>query len=91
VIYKYRASETFWKNFHALTSQQKESVRAAWRIFKHDPFARSLGTHKIHSLSSLARRTVYSVVVEDDLRAVFYIDGDTIFTFDIGSHDVYRF
>ena len=88
--YRYRASETFWKKFYNLPPDQKSSVRAAWVVFKEDPFALQLGTHRIHYLSSLARRTVYAVVIEGDLRTVFYIDGDTVFTFDIGTHDVYR-
>jgi len=36
------------------------------------------------------RRTVYAVVVEADLRVVFYIDGEVVISFNIGSHDVYR-
>ena len=36
------------------------------------------------------RRTVYAVVIEADLRAVFYLDGNEVVTFNIGTHDVYR-
>jgi len=36
------------------------------------------------------RRTVYAVEIEGDLRALFYIDGDTVVTFNLGSHDVYK-
>ncbi len=36
------------------------------------------------------RRTVYAVVVEADLRVVFYIDGNIVVSFNIGTHDVYR-
>jgi hypothetical protein len=38
VKYPYRAVEKFWRNFYALRSEQKESVRRAWQIFKRDPF-----------------------------------------------------
>jgi hypothetical protein len=31
-----------------------------------------------------------SVVLGPDLRAVFYIQDDTVWTFDIGTHSVYR-
>ena len=86
---KFRASETFWRNFYDLPSGQKESTRRAWKIFKENPFDPRLRTHKIQRLSSLLRRTVYAVEIEADLRVVFYMDGDTVRTIDIGTHDVY--
>ena len=58
--------------------------------FQTDPFDSRLGTHKIQRLSALMRRTVYAVVVEADLRVVFYIDGNIVVSFNIGTHDVYR-
>jgi hypothetical protein len=88
--YRYKASETFWRKFYALSAEGKEQVRKAWEVFKSDPFASSLGTHKIHALSARAGRTVWSVVIAKDLRAVFFIEGDTVNTFDIGTHSVYR-
>jgi mRNA-degrading endonuclease YafQ of YafQ-DinJ toxin-antitoxin module len=88
--YKFKASEQFWKNFHQLSSAEKASVRYAWEIFKEDPFDPRLKTHKIHRLSSEAKRAVFSVWIEDDLRAVFYIAGDTVFTIDIGTHTIYK-
>jgi hypothetical protein len=54
--YRYRASETFWRQFYRLPAAKKESVRRAWQIFKADPFAPALGVHKIHSLSSLYKK-----------------------------------
>ena len=60
-----------------------------WDIFRQDPFAPVLGVHKIHSLSSLYKKTVHSVVIEKDLRVVFYVDGKTVYTVDIGSHAIY--
>jgi hypothetical protein len=88
--YRYRATETFWNNFYDLSPEKKETTRKAWQIFKEDPFDSRLGTHKIQRLSALMRRTVYAVVVEADLRVVFYIDGEVVVSFNIGSHDVYR-
>jgi hypothetical protein len=90
MTYDFRAAEQFWKSFHALPDSQKESTRKVWQIFKADPFDPRLRTHKIHSLSSLYKRTIYSVTMESDLRAVFFIEGKTIFTVDIGTHDIYR-
>jgi len=87
--YRYRASETFWREFYRLPPEQKESVRRAWQIFRTDPFSPALGTHKIHSLSSLYKKTIHAVVIEKDLRAVFFIEGDTVFTVDLGSHEIY--
>ena len=87
--YRYRASETFWREFYRLPAKQKDSVRRAWQTFKLDPFASSLGVHKIHSLSSLYKKTIHSVVIEKNLRAVFYLEGDTVFTVDVGTHEIY--
>ena len=74
-MYTYTASETFWTAFYALSSEQKESVRRKWEIFKVDPFDPRLGTHRINRLSSLHKATVYNVKIEDDLRVVFKIVG----------------
>ena len=89
-MYTYKASRLFWHKFHALPIDQKEAARRAWRIFRVDPFDPRLGTHRIHRLSALQKRTVYSIVITGNLRAVFYIDGDTVFTFDLGTHAIYR-
>ncbi len=88
--YRFRAAEAFWKSFYALPSSQKQSVRAAWTVFRENPFDARLGTHKIHRLSSVLKKTVHAVVIEGDLRVVFYIEGDVVFTFGIGSHDIYK-
>lgn len=88
--YQFRAVERFWKNFYRLSASQKESVRRAWVIFKSDPFHPSLCTHEIHGLSAKAKHTIYSVVIEADLRALFRIDGDWVTTLDIGTHKLYR-
>ena len=88
--YRYRATPQFWKNFHALPPAQKDSTRAKFAIFHENPFDPRLRTHKIQSLSSLFKRTVHAVVVEGDLRAVFYIEGDMVVTFNICTHDIYK-
>jgi hypothetical protein len=49
-----------------------------------------LRTHKIHGLSTKLRRTIYSVSIESDLRAIFYIHGDVVVSLDIGDHAIYR-
>ena len=47
-------------------------------------------THKINRLSAAYGKTVYAVEVERDLRVVFYLEGGTVFTLDIGTHAIYR-
>jgi hypothetical protein len=90
VSHRYRATPQFWKNFHALPAVQKDLARGKFRIFFENPFDPRLRTHKIQSLSSLLKRTVHAVVIEGNLRAVFYIEGDTVVTFNIGTHDIYK-
>lgn len=86
---QYRATEKLWKSFYSLPAPQKESVREAWSVFKDDPFHPSLGTHEIHALSARAKHTIYSVVIEGDLRVLFRIDGSWITTLDVGTHKIY--
>lgn len=88
--YKYKASETFWARFYSLAPDVKERIRDKWDIFKIDPFAPALRTHRINRLSSRYGRTVFSVVIDDDLRVVFCIEENTVFTIDIGTHDIYK-
>jgi mRNA-degrading endonuclease YafQ of YafQ-DinJ toxin-antitoxin module len=90
VKYRYIAQPKFWKNYRRLSTNQQNSVREAWLLFKLDPFDTRLRTHRINSLSAIFKRTVYAVVIEGDLRAVFYIEEDTVVTVNIGSHDIYR-
>jgi hypothetical protein len=87
--YRFQATRAFWRNFYQLPAAQKQSTRKAWQIFKLDPFDPRLRTHKIHRLSGIMRRTVYAVAVEGDLRVVFYVEGDLVVSFNIGSHAVY--
>jgi hypothetical protein len=49
-----------------------------------------LGPHKIRKLSARYGRVIYAAEIEADLRVVFYIEGNTVVTVDIGSHDLYR-
>jgi mRNA-degrading endonuclease YafQ of YafQ-DinJ toxin-antitoxin module len=90
VNYRFKTTPTFRKALRGLTASQKDSARRVFAIFRNDPFDARLRTHKIHSLSTRFRRTVYSVWVEGDLRAVFYLDGDMVVSVDIGTHAIYR-
>lgn len=88
--YRYRAVERFWTSFYHLSPEQKESARKAWQIFKEDPFDPRLRTHKIQHLSAQYVRTIYSVEIEGDLRLTFYLDGKTVVSLIIGTHDIYK-
>ncbi len=88
--YRFKPTQQFWESFYALSSDQKDSTRRAWRIFKENPFDPNLRAHKIHRLSAQYGRTIYAVEIESNLRAVFYIERNVVVTADIGSHDLYR-
>jgi hypothetical protein len=90
VKYSFKPTRQFWESFYALTSQQKDSTRRAWQIFKVNPFDPRLRPHKIHRLSARFGRTIYAVDIESDLRVAFYVEGDLVVTVDIGTHDLYR-
>jgi mRNA-degrading endonuclease YafQ of YafQ-DinJ toxin-antitoxin module len=88
--YRFKASRGFWKSFSKLPEPQQASAKSAFKIFKANPFDPRLRSHKINSLSSYYGKTVYAAVIEGDLRAVFYVEGDVTFTVDISSHAIYR-
>jgi mRNA-degrading endonuclease YafQ of YafQ-DinJ toxin-antitoxin module len=87
--YRSRATEKFWTSFYRLAPTEKESCRKAWRIFKEDPFDPRLRSHKIHRLSARYGRTVYAVVIEEDLRLLFYLEAETVTSLIVGTHDIY--
>ena len=88
--YQFKASRAFWRSFGKLPERQQQKARAAFLIFKRDPFDPRLRSHKIHKLSARYGRIVYAAEIEADLRVAFYIKGEMVVTVDIGSHDVYR-
>ena len=63
---------------------------AAFKVFKENPFDPRLRPHKIHKLSALYGVTIYAVEIAPDLRAVFYLEDQTVWSVDIGNHDIYR-
>jgi hypothetical protein len=46
--------------------------------------------HKIYKLSAIYGKTIHAVEIADDLRAVFYVEGNVILSVDIGDHRIYR-
>ena len=91
MAYRYRATPQFWRSYAKLTENQQASALRAYRIFKGNPFDPRLRTHKIASLSARFGRTIHSVWIESDLRAVFYLDGSDCISVDIGTHAIYRY
>jgi len=45
---------------------------------------------RIHELSAKAKHTIYSVVIEADLRVISRIDGSWVTTLDVVTHKLYR-
>jgi len=90
VNYRFRSAKSFRRALNGLNPSQKQAAKAAFRIFKENPFDPRLRTHKIHKLSAAHGKTVYSAWIEADLRAVFYLDGNTVWSVDIGTHAIYR-
>jgi mRNA-degrading endonuclease RelE of RelBE toxin-antitoxin system len=90
VKYRYAATPSFRKALRKLNPSQKQSAKKAYAIFKTDPFDPRLRTHKIHGLSARLGRTIYSVRIEGDLRALFYLAKDLVVSLDIGDHRIYR-
>ena len=88
--FRFKASRAFWKAFTKLPERQQASAKAAFKIFKANPFDPRSRAHKINSLSACYGKTIYAAEIEGDLRAAFYVEGDVIFTVDIGSHAIYR-
>ena len=85
----FRTTPQFRRALRKLSPAQKRTAKAAFEIFKQNPFDARLRTHKIHRLSGIMKRTIYAVEVEADLRAVFYLEGDTVISFNIGTHAIY--
>jgi hypothetical protein len=88
--YVFKRTHVFKKSFDALSADDQQSTREAFKKFKVNPFDPALKTHKINRLSALRKKTVYSVVIGKDLRAVFTITNNVVLSEDIGTHDIYK-
>ena len=88
--YHFRAAKSFWRSWSGLSEVQQRAARQAFPIFKANPFDPRLRTHKIHRLSAQYGRTIYAVDIAGDLRATFYVEGETVWSVSIGTHDIYR-
>jgi len=88
--YRFKAAKPFHRDLAKLSPEQYRSAVKAYRIFKQNPFDPRLRTHKIHNLSAHYGKTIYSVYIEGDLRAIFYLEGDIVWSVAVGSHAIYR-
>jgi hypothetical protein len=88
--YRFRAAESFWSSWSSYRKSSSERLGSRFRFSRGDPFDPRLRAHKIHRLSARYGRTIYAVDIAGDLRATFYVDGATVWTVAIGTHDLYR-
>jgi hypothetical protein len=88
--HRFRAANSFWRSWSKLSEVQPRAARQAFPIFKTNPFDPRLRTHKIRRLSAHYGRTIYAVDIAGDLRATFYIEGETVWSVSIGTHDIYK-
>lgn len=82
---KNRRTKEFRKQFARLPRDVQDQAKAAYRLFKENPYHPSLHFKCIDSQESL-----YSVRVGLPYRAVGVWEGDTIFWYFIGSHEDYN-
>jgi len=90
VKYRFRAAKSFRRASARLTSEEKRLAVAAFKIFKQNPFDPRLRPHKIHKLSAIYGKTIHAVEIAGDLRAAFYVEGNIVWSVDIGDHKIYR-
>ena len=88
--YRFRAAKSFWRSWSRLSPEQQQMARQVFPIFKRNPFDPRLRTHRIHRLSAHYGRTIYAVDIAGDLRAAFYLEGETVWPVAIGTHDIYK-
>lgn len=88
--YRFRAAHSFWRSWSKLSEVQQRAARQAFPIFKANPFDPRLRAHRIHRLSAQYGRTIYAVDIAGDLRAAFYVEGETVWSVSIGTHDIYK-
>ena len=87
---RFRAAKSFWRSWSRLSDVQQRAARLAFPVFKANPFDPRLRAHKIHRLSAVYGRTIYAMEIAGDLRATFYVEGETVWSVSIGTHDLYK-
>ncbi|MBF0229695.1 MAG: hypothetical protein HQK63_08930 [Desulfamplus sp.] len=77
---------SFKKHFEALPEQIKNQATEAYKIWKKNPFDKSLNVKQLYP-----SKPIYSVRITLNWRALGYREGkDTVIWFWIGSHEEYN-
>ena len=88
--YEFWRAKSFKNQFKKLPQAQQQAAKKTFKnIFILDPFDPRLGTHKINHLSARYKTTVWSATIAGDLKVVFFIEGNKVWSFGIGTHAIY--
>jgi hypothetical protein len=77
-----RVRPSFWRAYDALDPRVKEAARRSYRLFAENPGHPSLRFKKL-----AGHERVWSVRINDSVRAIAERDGDTVTWVWIGSHN----
>jgi hypothetical protein len=77
-----RVRPSFWRAYEALDPRVKEAARRSYRLFTENPGHPSLRFKKL-----AGQERVWSVRINDSVRAIAERDGDTVTWVWIGSHN----
>lgn len=77
-----RVRPSFWRAYEKLHPQLRESARRSYRMFAEDPGHASLRFKKL-----TGHANIWSVRINDSVRALAERDGDTLVWFWIGTHN----
>jgi len=76
--YHFRAAKSFWRSWSRLSEVQQRAARQAFPIFKVNPFDPRLRAHNLRG-GHCGR-----------FAATFYVEGKTVWSVSIGTHDLYK-
>lgn len=87
IVFDSSFEKKFEKYKGLLTGKKTKLLKAKLIIFKSDPFDSRIKTHKLKG--NLSEYWSFSISYSD--RILFrFIDEETVFFIDIGSHDIYK-
>lgn len=79
-------SPTFRKNYKKLSRSVKFIAEKKEKVFRENPFDRSLETHKLHG----KLKDFLSFSINNEYRIIFeFVDEKTVHFHTIGKHDIY--
>jgi len=80
-----KTTERFWKCYAELPITIRKRAKEAYEQFQMDPYYSSLHFKQVHS-----SRSIFSVRITKDYRAIGILQGEDIVWFWIGSHSDYN-